>query len=339
MSGDCASITSVRAEVRARLTVRDVVVLAIDGVTFDVGAECWPRATLTRMQSVFPTTSSSAWLSSVTGADVATHGVPGVVFNVGDATIDVFRYAGPLGVPRTGSIFSDARDAGYAAISIVGDCEPFDCSWREALLRDSQPVFGHRFYTAPGSWSPDVMADAVARAVDRSEPAGPRLIWCYVDLDRSIHERGYDGDARRFLRLIDELASEIAASGATVIAYSDHGLTPTKHEPEIARALERIPNELGCATGGAGRTRWIYTHAGNEERIVSALEQSLPRTIRICPADEVFCTSSLARSRVGDVVVIAEGEEFVTFGSATFEHGSLTGAELFVPFAEWGVNG
>jgi hypothetical protein len=96
-----------------------------------------------------------------------------------------------------------------------------------------------------------------------------------------------------------------------------------------------LPAERGYATGGAGRTRWIYSDARGEDGLVAALQRALPSTIRIASADEVFAAGSLARTRVGNVVLIAEGEEFMTFDGQRFEHGSSTDMEIDIPFAEW----
>jgi hypothetical protein len=290
------------------------------------------------MRTVFPSTSSSAWTSSLTGADVATHGIPGVVFKVDETLINVFDHRGELHAPDTGNLFVDAVAAGYEPISIVGDCEPFDCSWRTLLLEGSHWLRGHRFFTADPSRTTDEICVEVQRAVTRalgSESLKPKLVWCFIDADRAIHHRGYDDEAMRFLRRIDEIATELARNGAIVVAYSDHGLTSTIHEPAIAEAFARLPAERGYATGGAGRTRWIYSDARGEDGLVAALQRALPSTIRIASADEVFAAGSLARTRVGNVVLIAEGEEFMTFDGQRFEHGSSTDMEIDIPFAEW----
>src|SRR5690349_20450058 len=76
-------------------TRRSVVVFAVDGITNDFALRCWPNAAVSRMHSVFPSTSSSAWLTSLTGLGVASHGVPGVVFkSPGGELINVFQYRG-----------------------------------------------------------------------------------------------------------------------------------------------------------------------------------------------------------------------------------------------------
>src|SRR5438270_1323937 len=102
---------------------RDVVVLAVDGIPYDMAAEAWPEARIERLRAVFPTTSSAGWLSSLSGLDVDAHGVPGVVFRVEDgaAPIGVFDFHGELGSAANENVFSDAEALGYAPLAIGGD--------------------------------------------------------------------------------------------------------------------------------------------------------------------------------------------------------------------------
>jgi hypothetical protein len=140
----------------------------------------------------------------------------------------------------------------------------------------------------------------------------------------------------RFLASIEGAALDLAQQkGALVVAHSDHGLVATRHVPEIDRFLVALKEEDGCLMGGAGRTRWLYPSPGSEDRLLARLERGLPSTIRIASADEVFVKPSVARERVGAIVLIAGGDEFVTFNGQHFEHGSLTDAELDVPLAVW----
>src|SRR5207245_312786 len=96
-------IASFREHVRALLANdrRDVIVLAVDGIPYELARTVWRRAHITRARSVFPTTSSTAWLTSLTGESVDAHGIPGVVFEVDGALVDVYSYTGSLGdAPR-----------------------------------------------------------------------------------------------------------------------------------------------------------------------------------------------------------------------------------------------
>ena len=47
-----------------------------------------------------------------------------------------------------------------------------------------------------------------------------------------------------------------------MIAHSDHGLTPTDHDPALEAALNGLTGRHGWAIGGAGRCRWLYARGG-----------------------------------------------------------------------------
>src|SRR5580704_10923798 len=55
--------------------------VAVDGIGYDVAHRVWSEAPhLTPLSSTFPSTSTSAWLSAVTGLRPEEHGVLGVVY-------------------------------------------------------------------------------------------------------------------------------------------------------------------------------------------------------------------------------------------------------------------
>jgi hypothetical protein len=346
--GAVASLTSFRSHVRHLLereatggSGRSVVILALDGIPYELAAATWGEAKVTPMRSVFPTTSSTAWLSSLTGVDVAHHGVPGVVFKLPNghgAMANVFSHKGPLHSPTVGSIFSDAAERGYRPLTVLGDLEPYDCSWRDMLLRDSERVEGYRLYCASDPPSASALAhvlkDAIAECLAASSSA-PCLVWCFIDCDQRIHYEGYDAHLDRFLACINGIAGELTDSGAIVIAHSDHGLTPTRHDEGIASVIQRTERDHGCSVGGAGRARWLYVRPGTRDEIASELGRELAPSVRVCLADRYFPAASLARSRVGEILLIAEGERFITPSGYRFDHGSLTSAETLVPLAEW----
>ncbi len=342
------SIASFRGQVREILARqpaprRHVIVLGVDGIPYELARRVWRRAHVTRARSVFPTTSSTAWLTSLTGEGVDAHGIPGVVFAVPDEgsevgpLIDVYTYQGPLGDAPPEDLFSDAARDGYTPVAILGDLEDTHCTWRELLVHRAHRVHGYPFFSRlGGALDPAALGDRLVAAVEHalaSRP-GPCLVWCFLDADRHIHRHGYDRPLLEFLERLDELAAGWARE-ATVIAHSDHGLVPTRHDPAVAEALERVMAAEGCRMGGAGRTRWLYVDPGAEQRVRDELAGRLPASIRIHHADELFAPGSPARRRVGSIVLVAHGEDFLAADGYRFEHGSLTEGEVDVPIAEW----
>nr|HEX4313656.1 hypothetical protein [Kofleriaceae bacterium] len=339
-----ASISAFRGRVRSIVDDevregrrRHVIVLGVDGIPFELARHAWPHAHVTRARSVFPTTSATAWLTSLSGDSVDDHGIPGVVFALDDAgpLVDVYRYRGSLGEPPAGDLFGDGAARGYTPVAIVGDLEDTACTWRDLLVHRAHAVGGHVFY-ARGDSEPRLLCDRLVAAIAAALAShdAPCLVWCFVDADRHIHHHGYDRAVVELLERIDAIAVEWSRD-AVVVAHSDHGLVPTRHDPSVADALERVTATEGCRMGGAGRTRWLYVAPGSERRVRDELARSLPASVRIRHADELFAPGSRARRRVGSIVLIADGEDFLAADGYRFEHGSLTDGELDAAVAEW----
>ena len=337
--------TAFRGRVRALLEREaasdapcDVVVLAVDGIRLDLAVDAWPEARIEKLRAVFPTTSSTGWLSSLSGLDVDAHGVPGVVFRAGSAAaINVFEFHGELGSAATENVFGDAAALGYEPLAVGGDLDAYPCAWLELLLRGARRLGGYRFWATEGLREPEEICSDVRRAVADARAPGrgrPVFVWCFTEPDRHVHRFGYDAAVVRFLELLGELAADLVGDGAVVLAHADHGLTPTTHDERLARTLDRLRARYGFETGGAGRVRWLYPRGGDGE-LREALARELPSSVRIADADSLFVPGSLARSRVGDIVLVAEGDAFLTSPGYVFDHGSLTAAEVDVPLAEW----
>lgn len=343
------SIAGFRSFVRSVLSRaggRDVIVLGIDGIGYELASRSWRRGTVTSMQSVFPTTSTACWLTSLTGMNVAEHGVVGVAVRLpdqGDDIVDLLRYAGPLAMPPVFNIFSDAAELGYEPIAIPGDLEDLPSAWRSALLRHAEIVPGPRFY-AQRSGPPDPrrmvrdLRDVVRSQDHAASGGGPRLIWCFIDVDLHVHRNGYDGHVDHVLLALEDLAIELA-NDAIVIAHSDHGLTRTNHDPAVESVLEELMARHGCVMGGAGRVRWLYVERHAIERLRRDLQDHLQPSVDVVDADTLWPPTSLARARTGDLVLVARGEGFLAPPDYLFEHGSATEDEMNAALCRWGALG
>lgn len=325
---------------------RNLIIFAVDGIPYELAAQCWTHGVVDRMLSVFPTTSSTAWLSSLSGMTVHAHGVPGVVFRLGDhgdELINVFDSNAQLFPGTMTNIFSDAAGLGYVPLSILGDLADLNCSWRDLLLSHSVVSTGSQFY-AEGRGSamldPTVLSDrlesAIAQSLASDAAVGPCLVWCFIDADMYVHHHGYDCHISECLVAIEQLAVKLANQGMIVIAHSDHGLTPTRHDADIEYLINLVSRQYECSLGGAGRVRWLYS--GDRARngdLKGELIRRLPCSISVLDADELFVQGSLSRRRVGDIVLVAGAEEFLSRAGYAFDHGSVTENEIGVPFAKW----
>ncbi|MGF1648097.1 MAG: alkaline phosphatase family protein [Kineosporiaceae bacterium] len=321
-----------------------MLVIGLDGLSRTFAEDCWVEARTRRLASVFPTTTSAGWLSSLTGLGVDQHLVPGVVFADPGGTqelVNVFEYTGADLTPARETVFTDARRLGYRPLAVHGDMETYGGAWRDALLRGAEPVIGHRFYTLGGPYrerDPDLLVDLVRRALAGTlalPGPRPRLVWCYVELDVHVHRLGYDRHTARVLTGLEKVACELADGGAIVIAHADHGLVPTRPDPDLTRLLDDVTHTYGCRMGGAGRTRWLHLTAGTADAVAADLTARLPESVRLARAEELFAPA--VRRRIGELVLIAEGDAFLVDAGVRYEHGSATAAEVNTPWAQWGA--
>ncbi|GAA2422270.1 alkaline phosphatase family protein [Streptomyces glaucus] len=322
------------------------VVFALDGVDLATARRCWPAAETRLMRSVTPTTSSACWLSALTGLDTAAHGVPGVVFadpSGGPGLVDFLSYRGPGLAPDADTVFGDAARLGRRPLALLGDMEHYGSAWRDALLKGAEPVAGHCFYTEGGvyRYRPaaevfDRVRTAVESALERYGAQEPCLIWCYVEVDQHVHRHGYDRHTTEVLTALDGYARALVARGALVVAHADHGLVPTVHDEALAGLLDQLGQRYGFRMGGAGRMRWLHAAPGTDRaELAAVLQKSLPSDVRVLDADSVFPPGSPARARVGGVVLVAEGERFLTDPGYRYDHGSFAPGETDTPFSVW----
>ncbi|MYW20737.1 hypothetical protein GT039_35535 [Streptomyces sp. SID2955] len=325
---------------------RHVVVLALDGVNLATARRCWPSADVRLMRAVSPTTSSACWLSALTGLPVADHAVPGFVFTApsgGPGLVTFLDYQGTDLTPAADNVFSDAARHGRTPLAVLGDMEHYGSAWRDALLAHATPVPGDSFYTEDGAYRRRPAAEVVTRirtaveeTLGRHGTSRPCLLWCFVEVDQHVHRHGYDTHTTEVLTALGEFAASLAARDAVVVAHADHGLVPTVHDPALSDLLDHMGRRYGFTMGGAGRMRWLYPdRPGGHAELSARLREALPGDVRVLPADRVFPAGSAARARVGDVLLVAEGEKFLTDPAYRYDHGSFAPEETDTPFAVW----
>ncbi len=341
-----ASITATRRDIglivanEASARRRDVLVFALDGIPLDIAMQSWPNARVSPRTAVFPTTSSTGWLSSLTGLEASAHGVPGVVFQVDGVPVNVLAHQGSLGESdaiASQNIFSDARALGYAPVALLSDWTPFPGAFRDLLLRHAQTFASPTFYAEKEPTTATSVLSTLASTLERvrRDARDPCLVWCFVDVDCHVHRFGYDEHVLDVLRGFDTLASQLAQT-SVVVAHSDHGLVPTVHVPEIVEAIDAISRKYGASVGGAGRARWLHLAPPHVEAARRELTESLAGTaVSVLRTEEIWPAGGLSARRAGALWIVAEGTHFIAPPGYAFEHGSRTTDEIMVPFATW----
>ncbi len=334
---------------------RGIVILALDGLPYAPAEHAFRSAAVQAARSTFPSTSVTAWLTSVTGTDVAEHGAVGMALRVpgtdrvaslvtGDADGWDDRVPAPAGLVRSQpTIFDAARAAGADALLWAPDLEPLAGPWIQALSRGADFL--------PSGYADDLTADpveAVRRtiaAVDRTLTAAhrPTLLWAYVNLDDHLHAYGADDAIAESLRLLDSAAQRWARAGWRIVAHSDHGQARVDPRPDLQEAWARLATPKYCRApaGGAGRVRWLYPHPDRADQVAAELADALGEQADVVAFDDLagrglMTANAALRERVGEVVAIAAGAGFPVFrASDAYDHGSTTPEEATVAFAVW----
>jgi hypothetical protein len=331
---------------------RGVLVLAVDGLAHAVAAEHWRPSGLDVLRSTVPSTSTTAWLTSVTGVGPELHGLPGMVFRLPAEGTLVYAVNGT--VLATGpadpdarpgllwphpTVFQRARALGVRCVALGREMDGLTGPWADAVLAGCVRVaVTDPALLARQAAEPDALVAGVAGDVaDVLTGDGPLLVWAYVNLDDHVHRHGYDHAVRRALTRLDEHARGWAADGWTVLAHADHGQVRCEPDPALVRAFAAVDDPVDCLVpaGGAGRVRWLYPKPGRVERVAARLADALGDTAVVLPVSEVPELGTLA-GRVGPVVAIAASSRFpVPDPTLRYEHGGLDDDEMLVPFATW----
>lgn len=329
-------------------TAHDIVVVGVDGLRADVAVQEMHPTSAWTADTVFPTNSFPGWLSALTGADVATHGVPGVLFRrpatgepvnllqtENDGSALPFPGAARFGA---GTVFTDAADRGEAPFAVLNDLVAWHNSVTARMLRGATLVPGTMHLRgAPGLTPRAARADLRAQVAAVRVRARPRrcFAWVFVELDHWIHRTGYDAVIREWLAELQRLAEDLVSDGCVVVLHSDHGLVPTTHRPDLRAALEEVASRSGGYLGGAGRTCWVTTSPEAHDDVKAELREVLGDVAEVTSRDAVFPRGTAGWAAVGDIVVVASGKDFPTPTTDPFEHGSRTHGEIRVPVLLW----
>jgi hypothetical protein len=338
-----------------RTATRGLCVLAVDGLSYGVAESGFAHAQTRPLRSTFPSTSTTAWLTAVTGADPSSHGAVGMVYRAPGAdcvthlvTGDTYGF-GSYSPPKNAllhggpTLFERAVETGTPAFVVGAELERLTGEWVAALLR------GARIVPSPVTrltTDPVAVAERTVREIEAvlDEPRDTGcLVWAYVNLDDHIHQAGYDARLHESLRILDTAASRWADSGWGVVAHADHGQVPAAPRAGLLDAWARLDDPAHCRMpgGGAGRVRWLYPLPGREAGVADALRDALGDHALVLTPDDLAARGLLAatpvvRDRIGAVVALATTAGFpVPDPGVAWEHGSLSDDEMVVPLAAW----
>jgi hypothetical protein len=318
---------------------RGVVVLACDGLSHRHAAPVWPVTG--ELAAVWPSVSTTAWLTATTGVGPEVHGVAGMVYRVPGHGLVLALDGTPLDDPAADpvaatvaeappTVFERAAARGARPVAIGREIAAHRGPWPAAVLRGAV-----RPAPTPLTTDPAAAARAAVSEVDGALAAAD-LVWAYVNLDDSQHRHGWTAAADEALRVLDGAARRWADRGWTVIAHSDHGHARHRSDPGLAAAWAAVDTPALCElpSGGAGRTRWLHPRPGRTAEVADRLRDALGDSATVHRAEEL--ATGRALERVGAVVAVAASERFpVLFDWMVSEHGGTHPDETRIPYAVW----
>ncbi|HEY0167525.1 MAG TPA: alkaline phosphatase family protein [Jatrophihabitans sp.] len=315
--------------------------LAVDGVGLSIAEACWPAARCESLVTTFPSTSTTAWLTALTGAGLERHLVPGMVFQVDGSPVEAVG-PGPANlIGPVESVFSRLRAVGVRSSVIPGMIADYPGPWSRALWQGASLVAP----TRPAATPPDPR-DTASQAVadiDAVLATGADLVIAYVDIDSTVHQEGYSDRVQQALAILDSAAIGWRRQEIRTMALSDHGATEVRPDAAVAQRWTAMVDSGLCdpVSGGAGRVRWLHSCPGQHQRLLQVARDALGDVAWVASKWEVAqrgwwpASENLLR-RVGDVVAVATAPAFpVPQEDMRYEHGSITPMEMLIPFAVW----
>lgn len=325
---------------------RQVVLLVLDGVGWEqVQAHRVSLPVLAAMAggpitSVVPSTTATALTSLAVGCPPGEHGIVGYRLHVGSgAILNVLRW-------RTGDGHTDTDARASVPPTEFQSMPAFAATAPVVVTRAAFAGTGFSAAHLHGArfrgWH---MPSTIAVEVRSALTAGDAFVYAYYDgVDKIAHAHGLGDHYLAELVAADGLVGELAAAlppGAALVVTSDHGQVDVGDDtsPLDAEVVE------ACALiTGEARFRWLHSPPGGEQALAAAVRDRYGTEAVVRTRDEVEregwlgpTVTAAARSRLGDVAVVATGRTAYTDPTARDEprlgsrHGALSSAEMLVP--------
>ncbi len=364
------SITSIRPFIHAIATgthpqvklgkAESLILIGLDSIKFDFANEIFTPDSLSCLTSVFPSTSICAWPSAVTGKSPEEFRSIGPVFYAREidalynALDDSYRTTSdfivdprvtnkyPMGSDDT--VFTDLEGQGFQTVCINGFYAQKISRWSQGIQKDAG-----RIDISKSDWGqivmrPDLIVNSiiedVGNALSARHKGSKSFVWNLVDIDCYIHEHGYTGELKSALTRLNSYFGQLAAEGHTVVAFADHGQVPQKIS-SYTEGWNKIHTDevVRMPSGGAGRVRWSYPHAGKEEELKEKIQALLGDSAMVIHRDELESLGILPlgenlKSQIGEIITFALTDDYplaIHGGGFIYEHGSVTPDEMLVP--------
>jgi predicted AlkP superfamily pyrophosphatase or phosphodiesterase len=318
-----------------------VLFLVLDGLGWDQLCDRRPRAPMLSgmdggpILTVAPSTTSTAMTSITTGLTPGEHGVVGYRVAVDSAVLNVLRWS--VGGRDARTRLPPEKLQPVAAFEGQRPPAVTRADFRTSGFTGAH-LDGVRFHGYRVSSSLVIEAGRLLRA-------GEPFVYAYYEgIDKVAHEYGLEEHFDAELGYVDRLVSDLAAElprGAALVVTCDHGQVVVG---DNVVPLDRDVFDQLSFQSGEGRFRWLHARSGRAEALLEAVRAHHGHQGWVLSRDQLIedgwlgpTVTDVARSRLGDVALVAQGELafFDRDDSGPFElvsrHGSLTSAEMRVP--------
>lgn len=324
-----------------------IVVLVLDGLGWEQIQD--HRSFLPRLSAmaggpittVAPSTTATALTSLVTGATPLQHGVLGYRIDLGEVVMNTLGWSSQ----RLGERRRDLRRT-YPPGSIQP--VPSFCGERVPVITRAEH-FGSGFtdaHLAAADFRGWRSTSSIPVEIERALDEGHRFVYAYYDgVDKIAHERGFGTYYEAELSAADRLVGDVldtVPTGTVVTVVADHGQVSTgdhliELDPEVLTLIDH--------QSGEGRFRWLHAREGRAEELLEACTRRYSSFAWVRSRSRILDESWFGSSgdssfvrRLGDVALVPfDDSSFVDpddTGSFPLvcRHGSLTAAEMMVPF-------
>lgn len=301
-------------------------------------------------RTVFPSTTTAALTSLLTGEEPGEHGIVGYRARVPgtDRVLDQLHGwethgLDPHSWQRAQPLLEREAAAGRP-VFVVSKPEYLGTGFTEATLRGAEFVSA-----ATVGERAEIAADLAAR-----HPGA--LVYLYAnDLDAVGHKRGWESDAWvGALERVDAAArglSESLAPGTGAVVTADHGMVDVPRHRHLLLTDDSDLVDGVRLIGGEPRMLHLYAEPGQERHVLDRWRASEGGRSWVMSRDEAVDaglfgpTSDDVRPRIGDVMVAARSgvayydDRLADKASQSMigQHGSLTSEERIVPLIRLGA--
>ncbi len=341
----------------------EIIVFAFDALSFEYYLSSIEKdaqnhnLSASVLSSVFPSTSTTSWVSIHTGTTPSEHGVYGTAFYLKEFDksynwifnaladkekfISLWKQEQPLvlNLSKKKTLFQRLQKLDFSNFYLDshGEENPFPLL---GIMQGAKHIPYLKSDFNDLKRKPDkLLSYFTCQTSKLLKKKGKKLIWNYIDVDDYIHENGYEKLSKYNLwKTLFQYWSANKSSKRVFVMISDHGQTKQVYSGINILKTSILNNDLIYNSAGAGRTMFFYPKNGKYKSVKKWLEKIVSDSGFVLDKKDLFKyklldKNAVAQERIGDLITLATKPNFPSAGAKYLsEHGSLHSEEIYVPF-------